>query len=95
MQHSFFFKYYEYKNGVRFIIKEKEGFQSFLILHDKEPKAEDEVFKHFDGIEGLRDRLQSIFGEREGEKYFLHLFQDIFQCLESYRKRKKSKKRKK
>ncbi len=75
MQASIFLKYPEYKKGLRFVI---DG-HTFSIEYNKDRKMQDEVFDGtFCSLMKLQVDLKRRFGEKEGQRWFTHLFQHIF-----------------
>lgn len=74
METSFFIKYCRYKTGIRFTIDES----AFSVLHNQERLPQDEVFaKGFESLQALQKRLMDIFGETQGQRWFIHFVQDL------------------
>ena len=91
-------KYYDYSNGLRFVILEEP--LRFQILHNRRKQPDDEVFGvGFDAIVKLKARLVELYPENnrgipDGERWFIHLFQHLFMLSERVkRKYKKPKSR--
>ncbi|MGC9602160.1 MAG: hypothetical protein ABSE76_00235 [Minisyncoccia bacterium] len=87
MKLTFFLKYPEYKKGLRLII---DG-HTFVISYNKTREPEDDFFDgSFDSLTKFQARLKECFGGEQGERWFTHLFQHLFQ----YHMRRIRKKRK-
>jgi hypothetical protein len=85
---SFFLKYSDYRRGLRFVIKDGSWFS---ILYNRKREPEDEFFDGtFDSMMQLQTRLKEHFGAERGERWFTHLFQQLFR----YHMRQTRKKRK-